>query len=84
MLALLYPERIDPNNKKAPSTAGFKIRSQCASLVAGQDVLEVPIEELLEIRRVAGATVPGASRLVRVPDNDAAYRLAGSRLRSRR
>ncbi|MEM8885226.1 MAG: NPCBM/NEW2 domain-containing protein [Planctomycetota bacterium] len=50
------------------------------ALARGAQALQVPIEEVLEIRRVAGARVPGASRLVRVPDEDAAYRLDGSRV----
>ena len=56
------------------------LRIRCPSLSPGRDVLDLPIEELHEVRRVAGATVPGASRLVRVPDVDAAYRLDGSRI----
>ena len=56
------------------------LRVQCASLAPGHNVLVLPIEELLQVRRVAGATIPGASRLVRVPDNDAAYRLDGSKI----
>jgi len=57
-----------------------QLRLRCPALAAGRNVLTIPIEEILDVRRVAGAEVPGASRLVRVKDNDAAYRLDGARI----
>lgn len=42
--------------------------------------VDLPIELLREVRRVAGAEVPGASRLVRIEGADAAYRLGGGRV----
>jgi hypothetical protein len=56
------------------------LKIRCPSLAGGREILSISIEEVMEIRRVAGAQVPGASRLVRVRDNDAAYRLDGSRI----
>jgi len=56
------------------------LRLRCPGLAAGREALTIPIENVLQVRRIAGAAVPGASRLVRVDDNDAAYRLDGSRI----
>jgi len=56
------------------------LRIVCPGFADGARTLEIPIEEVREVRRVAEAGVPGASRLVRVPDRDAAYRLDGSRV----
>ena len=42
--------------------------------------LGVSLDLLLAVRRVDGARVPGSSRLVRIPDVDAAYRLSGARV----
>ncbi|MHC4940909.1 MAG: NPCBM/NEW2 domain-containing protein [Planctomycetota bacterium] len=56
------------------------LRIVCVGLGSGAQTLEISIEEVLSVRRVAGAKVPGASRLVQVRDQDAAYRLDGSRV----
>jgi hypothetical protein len=50
------------------------------SPVLGADTLGVSLDLLFSIRRVDGAPVPGSSRLVRIPDVDAAYRLSGARV----
>jgi hypothetical protein len=56
------------------------LRIRSLTLAPGNKWLLVPIEEIIEIRRVAGARIPGASKLVRIRDQDAAYRLDGSRV----
>jgi hypothetical protein len=42
--------------------------------------LDIPIDMVLAVRRADGVRVPGASRLVRIPGQDAAYRLSGARV----
>lgn len=34
LIKYIFPEEIDPQNKKLPKTAGYKIRNQCAALVS--------------------------------------------------
>jgi hypothetical protein len=41
---------------------------------------EISIEDVREIRRADGSPMPGASRLVRIPDTDSAYTLTGARI----
>ncbi|MHC4493790.1 MAG: NPCBM/NEW2 domain-containing protein [Planctomycetota bacterium] len=50
------------------------------SPVLGAATLGVSLDLVLAVRRVDGARVPGSSRLVRIPDVDAAYRLSGARV----
>jgi hypothetical protein len=50
------------------------------SPVLGAATLGVSLDLVLAVRRVDGAPVPGSSRLVRIPDVDAAYRLSGARV----
>ncbi|MHC4817590.1 MAG: NPCBM/NEW2 domain-containing protein [Planctomycetota bacterium] len=50
------------------------------SPVLGSATLGVSLDLVLAVRRVDGARVPGSSRLVRIPDVDAAYRLSGARV----
>lgn len=50
------------------------------SPVLGSATLGVSLDLLLAVRRVDGQRVPGSSRLVRIPDADAAYRLSGARV----
>ena len=42
--------------------------------------LDISIEAVRTARRVDGTKVPGSSKLVRIPDTDAAYRLTGARV----
>ncbi|MHC4450170.1 MAG: NPCBM/NEW2 domain-containing protein [Planctomycetota bacterium] len=56
------------------------LRIVCPGLGAGARALDISIEEILAVRRISGARMPGASRLVRVQDQDSAYRLDGSRV----
>jgi len=57
-----------------------KLRLQSAMLGESGGSLEIDLEQLRGVRRVDGTPVPGASRLVRIPDKDAAYRLSGARV----
>jgi hypothetical protein len=50
------------------------------SPVLGSATLGISLDLVLAVRRVDGARVPGSSRLVRIPDVDAAYRLSGARV----
>ncbi len=50
------------------------------SAVLGSPTLGVSLDLVLAVRRVDGERVPGSSRLVRIPDVDAAYRLSGARV----
>jgi hypothetical protein len=61
------------------SAAGgaLRLRTSFVRTPEGEPVL-LP-ERIRELRRVAGAEIPGASRLVRVPGRDAAYQLSGAR-----
>lgn len=56
------------------------LRIQSPTLSPGNKWLLISIEEIVEVRRVAGARIPGAAKLVRIRDQDAAYRLDGSRV----
>jgi len=55
----------------------LRLRSPLVRAADGEIVLAA--ERLREVRRVAGAEIPGASRLVRVREKDAAYDLSGAR-----
>jgi len=46
----------------------------------GETAIDVDLDRILAVRRADGTTVPGASRLVRIADRDAAYRLSGARV----
>ena len=50
------------------------------SPVLASGALDISLEVILAARRVDGTKVPGSSKLVRIPDADAAYRLTGSRV----
>ena len=50
------------------------------SPVLGPAALGISLDLVLAVRRVDGVRVPGSSRLVRIPDVDAAYRLSGARV----
>ena len=60
---------------EASAKSDFRLRSP----VLDQE-LELSLDDILAIRRVAGAKIPGAARLVRIPGKDAAYSLLGQRL----
>lgn len=56
----------------------LRLRSPMLRQTGGH--LDIPFEKIRAVERVAGADVPGASRLVRIPGRDAAYRLDGGRV----
>jgi hypothetical protein len=60
--------------------AGEKVRLKSATLFESSGAIDIPIDSVLAVRRADGARVPGASRLVRMPGQDAAYRLTGARI----
>jgi hypothetical protein len=60
---------------EASAQGDFRLRSP----VLDQE-LDLSLDDVRAIRRVAGAKIPGAARLVRIPDKDAAYSLVGQRL----
>jgi len=66
----------------APDEAdtGEKVRLKSAVLFDGGGSVDIPLDVVLAVRRADGTRVPGASRLVRVPGQDAAYRLTGARI----
>jgi hypothetical protein len=53
-----------------------ELRIRCPSLKEEQ---ELSLDDVLAIRRVSGAKIPGSARLVRIPERDAAYTLVGTR-----
>jgi hypothetical protein len=59
-------------------TGTLKLRSRI--LRATEGAIDIPIEQILRIRRVTGADLPAASRLVPVKDTDVAYRIDGGRV----
>lgn len=64
----------------ADADAGEKVRLKSPILFDSSGALDIPIDAVLAVRRADGTRVPGASRLVRMPDLDAAYRLTGARV----
>jgi hypothetical protein len=65
----------------APAGApGEKVRLKSSVLFEPDGSLDIPIDTVVAVRRVDGTHVPGASRLVRMPGHDAAYRLSGARV----
>jgi hypothetical protein len=66
----------------APGNAdtGEKVRLKSPVLFESTGILDIPIDAVLAVRRADGTKVPGASRLVRMPKKDAAYRLTGARI----
>jgi hypothetical protein len=56
----------------------LRLRSPVLRETVGQ--IDVPLDHVLAVRRVDGQKIPGASRLVRIPNRDAAYTLEGARL----
>ncbi|HEX5137128.1 MAG TPA: NPCBM/NEW2 domain-containing protein [Planctomycetota bacterium] len=63
----------------ADQDAGEKVRLKSTVLVES-GYIDIPIDAVLSVRRADDAKVPGASRLVRMPKQDAAYRLSGARI----
>lgn len=61
------------------SAAGGALRLRTSLVRTPKGELVLLPEQIRELRRVAGAEIPGASRLVRVPGKDAAYQLSGAR-----
>lgn len=59
---------------------GEKVRLKSSILFEAQGSLDIPLDAVLAVRRADGKRVPGASRLVRMPGQDAAYRLSGARV----
>jgi len=64
--------------ENGPDTGSLRVRS--AMLRGTDDHMDLLIEQVRAVRRVAGAEVPGSSRLVRIAGRDAAYRLTGARI----
>lgn len=64
----------------AEASAGDKVRLKSAVLFETGGSLDIPLDVVLAVRRADGTKVPGASRLVRIPGQDAAYRLTGARI----
>ncbi len=64
----------------ADTDAGEKVRLKSAVLFESGGPLDIPLDVVLAVRRADGAKLPGASRLVRMPGQDAAYRLSGARV----
>jgi NPCBM/NEW2 domain len=64
----------------ADTDAGEKVRLKSPVLYESSGAIDIPIDAVLAVRRADGAKVPGASRLVRMPGQDAAYRLTGARI----
>jgi hypothetical protein len=75
-------ELVDGSRLRGVPEAGPEgaLRLRTPVLREGGGHVDLPIEILREMRRVAGAEVPGASRLVRIAGKDAAYRLGGGRV----
>ncbi len=64
--------------ENGPDASALRVRS---AMLRGTDgFLDLRIEQVRAVRRVAGADVPGSSRLVRIAERDAAYRLSGARI----
>ena len=59
-------------------SSGLKLRSRILRDTKGS--LDIPIEQILSVRRVTGTKLPAASRLVAVRDADVAYRIDGGRV----
>jgi len=53
-----------------------ELRIRCPSLKEEQ---ELSLDDVMTIKRVSGAKIPGSARLVRIPEKDAAYTLVGTR-----
>jgi len=64
----------------AEKDAGEKVRLKSPVLEDAGGFLDVFLDSVLAVRRADSVKVPGASRLVRIPDQDAAYRLSGARV----
>lgn len=64
----------------ADADTGEKVRLKSPVLFESGGSLDIPLDAVLAVRRADGAKMPGASRLVRMPEQDAAYRLSGARL----
>jgi len=64
----------------ADTDAGEKVRLKSPVLFESGGSLDIPLDVVLAVRRADGAKMPGASRLVRMPGEDAAYRLSGARV----
>jgi len=64
----------------ADKDAGEKVRLKSAVLEDAGGFLDILLDAVLAVRRADDAKVPGASRLVRIPGQDAAYRLSGARV----
>lgn len=64
----------------ADADTGEKVRLKSAVLFESGGSLDIPLDVVLAVRRADGAEMPGASRLVRIPEQDAAYRLRGARV----
>jgi len=47
---------------------------------SGARHIDIHLDHVRAVRRVDGRRIPGSSRLVRIPDSDAAYTLKGARL----
>jgi hypothetical protein len=56
----------------------LRLRSPVLRETVGQ--LDIPLDAVLAVHRVDGTRIPGASKLVRIPNKDAAYTLEGARL----
>ena len=64
----------------ADADTGEKVRLKSAVLFEAGGSLDIPLDIVLTVRRADCAKMPGASRLVRMPGKDAAYRLSGARV----
>lgn len=64
----------------ADADAGEKVRLKSSVLLEAGGSLDIPLDVVLAVRRADGAKMPGASRLVRMPGQDAAYWLSGARI----
>ncbi len=57
----------------------IRLQSPTLQLIGGG--IKVEIENVRSLRRVAGAKVPGAARLVRIPETDTVYTIRGARVK---
>ncbi len=64
----------------ADADTGEKARLKSSVLFEAGGSLDIPLDIVLAVRRADGTKMPGASRLVRMPGQDAAYRLRGARI----
>ncbi len=70
--------RLRGSIENGPDEGTLRVRS---AMLRGTDgYVDLLIEQVRAVRRVTGADVPGTSRLVRIADRDAAYRLSGARI----